>query len=306
MRSSPWSWLFVLLGLLPLPALAENSTPLQVVTLHPLLGELAGRIGGDQVTVFDLLERGEDPHLFQPRPEDMQKASRADLVLAVGLGLEPYLDQLRQGASADASWLIIGDQLPDPLSGHTCTAHDHADHAHHDHGEFDPHWWHSIGNMELAAEMVRARLTEIAPAHAREFRDRTDGYLDQLTALKNWAALQIEKIPPDRRILVTSHLAFGYFARDYGFTVLPLAGTSTTEQPSSQAVRELIETMKSHRVRAVFAEDRENPRVLEQILQETGARNAGILYADGPGDDQATTYEEMMRHNISTLAEALP
>jgi zinc/manganese transport system substrate-binding protein len=296
-----WLCLGLVGGLSPLLA----KEPIQVVALHPLLGELAEQIGGDHVEVTNLLAAGEDPHLFQPRPEDMQRVSQAELILAGGLGLEPYLDQLRGGAGSGAVWLLVGDQLPEPLKGaHDCGEHDH-NHG-HDHGaEFDPHWWHSVGNMKHAAELVHEQLSKLLPNARAELTSRTEQVIDQLEGLDQWVRREVARLPRQKRVLVTSHQAFAYLGHDYGFTILPLVGLSTAEQPSSQGVRELIGTLREKGVRAVFAEDRENSRVLQQILQETGAQLGGVLYADGPGAEGASTYDSMMRHNISTIVGAL-
>jgi zinc/manganese transport system substrate-binding protein len=292
--------LFVLFGGLSASLAKEE---VQVVALHPLLGELAEQIGGDHVEVTNLLAPGEDPHLFQPRPEDVKRVSQADLILAGGLGLEPYLDQLRGGAGSKAGWLLVGDKLPEPLEGeHVCGAHDHD----HDHGsEFDPHWWHSVANMKHAAELVNEELGKLLPQSREELTGRTEAVIDQLDELEQWVRREVARLPRERRVLVTSHQAFAYLGHDYGFTILPLVGLSTTDQPSSQGVRELIGTLREKQVRALFAEDRENSRVLEQILQETGAKLGGVLYADGPGDNGASTYDAMMRYNISTIVGAL-
>jgi zinc/manganese transport system substrate-binding protein len=112
-------------------------------------------------------------------------------------------------------------------------------------------------------------------------------------------------IPRSARILITSHDAFGYFARDYGFKILAVQGMSTTEQPSSQKVRELIAEIRESGVRAIFAENIENPKILEEVTKETGIQPGGILYAAGLGEDTASTYEAMIRHNTSTIVEAL-
>jgi zinc/manganese transport system substrate-binding protein len=106
-------------------------------------------------------------------------------------------------------------------------------------------------------------------------------------------------------VLVTSHDALGYFAKDYGFEILSVQGISTSDQPSSQKVRDLIGRIQEQGVKAIFAESIENPKVLGQITAETGAKMGGVIYADGLGSGDAGTYEGMMRHNVTTIVEAL-
>jgi zinc/manganese transport system substrate-binding protein len=106
-------------------------------------------------------------------------------------------------------------------------------------------------------------------------------------------------------VLVTSHEALGYFAKDNGFEIFAVQGVSTSDQPSSQKVKRLIGEIKARNVRAIFAENIENPKVLEQITNETGAKLGGVLYADGLGNGPAATYEGMMKTNVSTIVEAL-
>jgi zinc/manganese transport system substrate-binding protein len=126
-----------------------------------------------------------------------------------------------------------------------------------------------------------------------------------LDTLEQDSKLAIAKLPKSRRVLVTSHDALGYFARDYDFTILPVQGISTSDQPSSQKIKNLIGRIKALGVKAIFAENIENPKVLEELTRETGAGIGGVLYADGLGEGQASTYEGMVRHNVTTIVEAL-
>jgi zinc/manganese transport system substrate-binding protein len=126
-----------------------------------------------------------------------------------------------------------------------------------------------------------------------------------LNELQRWSRVKVAELPSSRRKLVTSHDALQYFARDYGFTILPVKGISTGEEPSSQHVKEIIGLIRSQGVKAVFFESIENSRAVNQIAAETGARTGGILYSDGLGDTEASTYDSMMRHNISTIVDGL-
>jgi zinc/manganese transport system substrate-binding protein len=109
----------------------------------------------------------------------------------------------------------------------------------------------------------------------------------------------------DQRKLVTSHDALQYFAHDYGFTIFPVKGISTNEEPSSQHVKEIIEVIRNQQVKAVFFESIENPQAVKQISRESGAKTGYTLYSDGLGENEASTYESMMRHNVSAIVDGL-
>jgi zinc/manganese transport system substrate-binding protein len=207
---------------------------------------------------------------------------------------------------------VAGDGIC-PLYVNGQDAHDGGDG--HDHGHHhptgkngcyaDPHWWHSIANVELVACGLRDALIAADPDGRATYEANAKAFTDRLEVLAKWARLQVASLPKDRRILVTSHEALGYFARDYGFEIRPVQGVSTADQPSSQKVRALIRNIQADGVPAIFAENIENPKVLEQITKETGAKLGGVLYSDGLGTGDAGTYEGMVRHNVTTIVSAL-
>lgn len=293
----------ILLGSLS-AARAEEKIP--VASLSTVLADVALNVGGDKVTVTAVVKPGVDPHEFEPTPGDLRTVSQAKIVLASGLGFEGYLDKLRKAAGDGPVFVVVGDSLK-PIMMEDGHGHDHGDGHGHDHGKApDPHWWHSIANMKIAAKVVRDALIAVDPANKAAYAANTSAYLSQLGDLAKWARLQVAQVPASRRILVTSHDALGYFARDYGFKIHPVQGISTADQPSSQKVRELIGEIRDGGVKVIFAENIENPKVLTEITRETGATLGGTLYADGlGGTPEADTYEKMMRHNVSTIVNAL-
>jgi len=173
------------------------------------------------------------------------------------------------------------------------------------HGFVDPHWWHSIKNMKTAASVVEQRLSQFAPGSQSLFANNRKNYVSKLDSLEKWAAKEIGKIPREKRKLVTSHDAFGYFAHNYGFRVYPIGGLTPADKPSSKKVADLVRLIKSMNVKAVFAENMENPKVLEMMMTETGSSMGGKLYADSFGFPPVLNYEEMYRHNVTTIVEGL-
>ncbi len=283
---------------------ADQIPPLQVVSLSTVLTEVAQKVGGDQVQVIGLLKPGMDPHTFEPQPSDVVAVSKADLVLASGKGMEGYLDKLKESAGVKAVWLEVGNQFAS-IKLQQSTPEPAMKQAGHVHRGVDPHWWHSVANVEEATQIVCDALTQLRPESKDYFRARAAEYSANLDQLYKWIQLEIALLPRDLRKLVTSHDAFQYFARDFGFTIYSISGINSEDQPSSQKIADLIDTIREQKVKAVFFENIENPKVIAEITKETGAIVGGELYADGLGTGEASTYDGMMKHNVRTIVEAL-
>jgi ABC-type Zn uptake system ZnuABC Zn-binding protein ZnuA len=190
--------------------------------------------------------------------------------------------------------------------GHGASAKkDDHDHDHDAKEVEDPHWWHSIANMQRATKVVRDALSKISPEDKKLFATNAAAYTARLDALQKWVKVKVAELPKDKRKLVTSHEAFQYFARENGFTIFAIEGISSADQPSSKAVAEVIDVIRKQKVKAVFAEAIQNPKILEEITRDTGAKLAGSLHADGLGEGEASTYEGMYRHNVTTIVDAL-
>jgi zinc/manganese transport system substrate-binding protein len=285
------------LGAVACSARDAQERPLRVVTLSTVLSEIAREVGGDHVSVVGLVRPGVDPHTFNPSPADIRAVADADVVLASGLSLETYLERLVAGSGSNARVLAVGDALPSPISMPGAPGD----------GEKDPHWWHSLDCMMLATDIVRAEFARERPACAVAFSANARAYQARLQSLKAWAAGEIDKLPPGRRHLVTSHDAFGYLARDYGFEVHAISGLSTDSEADARHLASLVDLVRREKIPAVFAEDSANPRLVENLVRETGVRLGATLYADGLGPlgSGAETYEAMFRHNVRAIVEAL-
>ena len=190
---------------------------------------------------------------------------------------------------------------------HDDEEHAEAGHDDHHHGAFDPHGWQSLGNAVAYIDNITAALAQADPANAADFNQNRATYGAEIEALDAEIREIVAGLPTDRRIVVTSHDAFQYFGRDYGLTFLAPQGLSTESEASAQDVARLIERIRDEGISAVFVENITDRRLLEQIANETGATIGGTLYPgalSGP-DGPAPTYLEMMRHNATTLAQAL-
>ena len=267
---------------------------LTVASLSTITTDLAKNIGGTHVKIEAIIKSGIDPHEFEPTPGDVRKVADANLVLFTGKGIEGYLTKLEEAAGGGSSkFLNIGKDIP------SLTMNEDGKNVE------DPHWWHSVENMKMATRVIAAAFAKADPSNAASYQKNAQSYLASLNELQRWIRVKLAGLPHDQRKLVTSHDALQYFAHDYGFTIFPLKGVSTNEEPSSRHVREIIEVIRGERVKAVFFESIENLRAIQQIADETGTKTGGSLYSDGLGETEANTYDSMMRHNVSAIVDGL-
>jgi zinc/manganese transport system substrate-binding protein len=275
---------------------AHAADKIRVSSFATILTEIAEQVGGDRVTVTAHVKPGVDPHEYEPKPADLKIVTNAQLILLTAKHMEGYVSKLKESTGTKGALVEVGDGFASLKMK-----------AENDPNRTveDPHWWHSVANVEKATRIVRDELIKADPADKDTFTANAAKYLDKLTALEKWTRLKVAELPRDKRKLVTSHDAFQYFAHDYGFTIYAIEGVTTEDQPSSKKVAELIATIKAEGVKAIFLESIENPKVLKEITRETGTKVGGTLYADGLGEGDASTYEGMFKHNVNTIVDAL-
>jgi len=288
----------LLISLLVLSTALFCSAQTKVATLSPLLADLVKQIGGDKVTVVDLMGPTGDPHTFQPTPNKLIQAQGAVLYFASGKNLEPFLPKLKSIVGNKSKVIEVGLKIPTlRISGDSSI---YACCPKHAQGSLDPHWWHSIENWRRASSIVEKALIEVDPANTATYKARTKTYRKQLSATKSWAKKQIATIPRAQRNLATAHAAFGYFCKEFGFKSIPIQGLNKEQSATPQYIAEAIETVKKNQVKAIFPEKGANSKGLETIAKSTGAKIAPALYAD-----YATSIIGMFQHNVTTITKAL-
>lgn len=291
----------VLLGLaagvaLPLPVLAQEKLP--VVASFSILGDFVREIGGERVAVSTLVGPDGDAHVYSPTPADAKTVAGAKLVVVNGLKFEGWLTRLVKSSGTKATVATATTGIT-PLK----MADDHG----HGHGGEDPHAWQSVANARLYVGNVRDALVAADPTGKASYEANATAYLAKLDALESEIKATVARIPADRRKAITSHDAFGYFAKAYGIEFIAPQGVSTESEASAKDVARIIRQIKAQKVPAVFLENITNPRLAEQIARESGAKIGGRLYSDALSAESgpAGTYIAMMKHNISQIEKAL-
>jgi len=298
---------------------SHAAEPLKAVASFSILGDIVREVGGNDVSLTTLVGPDGDAHEYEPTPGDAKKLSAARVLFVNGLEFETWLPKLTK-ASGFAGQTVVASQgiTPRKFAGdghggkHDAHDHDHDhdhDHkdGHHHHGDADPHAWQSLANGVIYARNVAEGLAAADPAHAEAYRQRATAYIAKLDALDARAKQTFGAIPAERRKVVTSHDAFGYFGDAYGVTFISAMGVSTDAEPSAGEVARIIEQVKRDKVPAVFIENITSPKLVQQIARETCAKVGGTLYSDAlskPGQPGAT-YLEMFEWNVRQLAAAL-
>jgi zinc/manganese transport system substrate-binding protein len=281
-------------------ASARAQDRLKVIASFSILGDLVKNVGGDRVEVATLVGPNGNAHVYAPSPGDAKKVADAKLVFVNGLGFEGWLERLVKASGTKAP-IVIATKGIKPLE--RGGGHDHD----HDHGRADPHAWQSVANAKIYIANIRDALIAADPAGKDAYLGNAAAYLAKLDALEREVREVIAKIPADRRRVITSHSAFGYFQNAYGVNFIAPQGVSTEAEASAKDVAAIIAQIKKQKAAAVFLENVTDPRLVEQIARETGAKVGGTLYSDALTDDKgdATTYIDLIRHNLRQLASAL-
>jgi zinc/manganese transport system substrate-binding protein len=275
----------------PVCAQERSQDPLNVVASFSILGDFVKNVGGDKVSVTTLVGPNGDVHVYTPAPDDAKRIADARLLVVNGLGLEGWLPRLLQASGSKAPIVIASKGIAPLQAG----------------SDADPHAWQSVANAKIYVANIRDALIAADPADAGTFRANAARYLSELDTLDAEVRADIARIPSERRKVISTHYAFGYFARDYGIAFIAPLGVSTETEPSARDVAGIIVQIKGGKIPAIFLENMNDPRLIRQIASETGAKVGGTLFSDALTDEKgdAPTYIDLVRHNIKALTSAL-
>jgi zinc/manganese transport system substrate-binding protein len=264
---------------------------LNVVASFSILGDVVRNVGGDGINVTTLVGPNADVHVYTPAPQDAKRIADAKLVVVNGLGLEGWLPRLVQSAGGKATVVVASNGVAPLTRG----------------SDADPHAWQSVANAKIYVVNIRDALSAADPADADAFRANAAHYLTELDALDGEVKAAVDKIPPERRKVISTHDAFSYFARDYGIQFIAPLGVSTETEPSARDIADIIGQIRKAKIPAVFLENMTDDRLIGRIAAETGAKVGGTLISDALTDEKgdSPTYIAMVRHNIRALTSAL-
>ncbi|MGC1482118.1 MAG: zinc ABC transporter substrate-binding protein [Chthoniobacterales bacterium] len=303
-RPSPWdALLLVIVSFALLIPTATAEAKVNAAATIGMVGDLVKQVGGDRVDVKQLMGPGIDPHLYKPTSSDAATLSRADVIFYSGLMLEGRMGDLfaklaRSGKKVYATTESIPrDRLSEPPEFE---------------GHYDPHLWFDVSLWAETVPTIVQGLSEVDPEGKATYEANGQALQKRLAELHQFCLDQAAKLPEDDRVLVTSHDAYNYFGRAYGFQVIGLQGVSTVSEAALADMASLVDYIKAKGIKAIFVETSVNPAAIKRVSEDSGAKIGGELFSDAMGEPgemkgnfDVGTYDGMVRHNVTTIVEAL-
>lgn len=294
MRRIFFAWIIILLltscGYQP-GSSAGTTVPI-ILTSTTILADVARNIAGDRLMVKSLLPVGMDPHSYQPTPQDIAKISESKLMIVNGAGYETFLKPLLENAGGERTVIEASAGINPRTNG----------------GEIDPHMWLDPILVVDYVGNIRDALIKFDAAGETTYQSNADAYIAELKKLDTWITQQVDQIPSEKRLLVTDHEAFGYFADRYGFRIVGtvIESFSSDASPSARQLAALVDQIKASSASAIFLDAPDNPTLAKQIADETGVKVITDLHLESLTDGApAATYIDMMKDNVTKIVNAL-
>lgn len=289
-------------GCLMLAPHVQAAGEVKAVATFSILGNLVQEIAGDRVQLKVLVGPGGDGHVFQPSPTHAREVSQAAVLFSNGLGFEPWVGRLLDASRFQGAHVVASDGV-EPLKN-APGGHDH--HHGHGHGAVDPHAWQSVRNVKVYARNIANALCSVDAQGCEAYRHNEQAYQAKLDNLDATIRSAWATVPAAQRKVITSHDAFGYYAKEYEVTFKAAQGISTAAEATPGDIARLVRQIQQENIKALFVESISDPRLMAQIGRETGVRPAGELFSDslskktGP----AATYRDLMLFNTRALVRA--
>ena len=280
---------------LGVPSDANAADKLKVAASFSVLGDMVKQVGGDRVDVITFVGPNGDAHVYEPTPGDIKALAASKILFINGLGLEGWMTRLEESSGFKGT-VVVATKGVSPRQM-----------IEDEKKITDPHAWQSLANGKIYVANIRDALIAADPAGKATYEANAAKFLDGIAAMETQVKEAVAKLPPDRRSIITTHDAFGYFGAAYGMKFIAPEGVSTESEASAQDVAKIIRQIKAEKIPAVFLENVTDSRLLDQIAKETGAKVGGTLYSDALSEPSgpAGTYLDMFRHNVETLSAAL-
>lgn len=277
------------------PEAAPTDDKITALSTFTIIADMVAEVGGDKINSISLTKPGAEIHGYQPTPDDLVQASKADVMFENGMNLEVWTQKLK-ASIPDVPVVRVSENVEVQYIAEDAYA-----------GKPNPHAWMSPAQGLIYVENIRKGLTEAAPEHAQYFAARAAEYSDKIRAVDTKLSAALGQLPENNRVLVTCEGAFSYLTNDYNLEEQYLWAINSESQGSPQQVAKIIEVVKANNIPAVFCESTVEPRIQQEVVAATGARFGGTLFVDSlsPADGPASTYLGLLEHTADTIISGL-
>ena len=282
---------FAIFALIILTSMSIASAKIKVVSTFSILGDMVQNIGGNNIELTTLVGANGDGHVYEPTPADAKSVAAADVVFVNGLGFEGWIDRLVKASGYKGKVIIATEGIKELKFE----------------GELDPHAWQDLSNGRIYIKNIKNALIDLDPKNSDLYKKNFIAYDKILESMDKSTKDKFADIPKKNRKVITSHDAFLYFGRAYGIDFRSPVGVTTESEPSAGELAELITEMRKDNIKALFAENITDPRLIKQLAKEVNAQIGGTLYSDALSDNSepANTYINMFKYNVNELATIL-
>ena len=282
---------FTIFALIIFTSMSVASAKIKVVSTFSILGDMVQNIGGKNIELTTLVGANGDGHVYEPSPADAKSIASADLVFVNGLGFEGWIDRLVKASGYKGKVIIATKGIKDLKFE----------------GELDPHAWQDLSNGRIYIKNIKNALIDVDPKNSDLYKKNFIAYDKILESMDKSTKNRFSDIPKKNRKVITSHDAFLYFGRAYGIDFRSPVGVTTESEPSAGELAALITEMRKDGIKALFAENITDPRLIKQLAREVNAKIGGTLYSDALSDDSepANTYINMFNYNVNELVSVL-
>ena len=282
---------FAIFALIIFTSMSIASAKIKVVSTFSILGDMVQNIGGNNIELTTLVGANGDGHVYEPTPADAKSVAAADVVFVNGLGFEGWIDRLVKASGYKGKVIIATEGIKELKFE----------------GELDPHAWQDLSNGRIYIKNIKNALINVDPKNSNLYKKNFIAYDKILESMDKSTKDKFADIPKKNRKVITSHDAFLYFGRAYGIDFRSPVGVTTESEPSAGELAELITEMRKDNIKALFAENITDPRLIKQLAKEVNAQIGGTLYSDALSDNSepANTYINMFKYNVNELATIL-
>ena len=282
---------FTIFAIIIFTSMSIASAKIKVVSTFSILGDMVQNIGGNNIELTTLVGANGDGHVYEPTPADAKSVAAADVVFVNGLGFEGWIDRLVKASGYKGKVIIATEGIKELKFE----------------GELDPHAWQDLSNGRIYIKNIKNALTDVDPKNSNLYKKNFIAYDKILESMDKSTKDKFADIPKKNRKVITSHDAFLYFGRAYGIDFRSPVGVTTESEPSAGELAELITEMRKDNIKALFAENITDPRLIKQLAKEVNAQIGGTLYSDALSDNSepANTYINMFKYNVNELATIL-